>query len=92
MGQRFGALLEAGARGELSGWRVNAAGRLAEIVLLDQFSRNIYRDTPQAFAQDGMALVLADHPGSFDSRYFGFVPLDSLQRVKPVFVFNPKGN
>lgn len=40
----------------------------------------------------GMALVLADHPGSFDSRYFGFVPLDSLQRVKPVFVFNPKGN
>lgn len=40
----------------------------------------------------GMALVLADHPGSFDSRYFGFVPLDSLQRVKPVFLFNPKGN
>lgn len=40
----------------------------------------------------GMALVLADHLGSFDSRYFGFVPLDSLQRVEPVFVFNPKGN
>ena len=40
----------------------------------------------------GMALVLADHPGSFDSRYFGFVPLDSLQRVEPVFIFNPKGN
>lgn len=40
----------------------------------------------------GMALVLADHPGSFDSRYFGFVPLDSLRRVKPVFLFNPKGN
>ena len=39
----------------------------------------------------GMALVLADHPGSFDSRYFGFVPLDSLQRVEPIFVFNPKG-
>ena len=59
MGQRFGALLEAGARGELSGWRVNAAGRLAEIVVLDQFSRNVWRDTPRAFAQDGMALVLA---------------------------------
>lgn len=40
----------------------------------------------------GMALVLADHPGSFDSRYFGFVPLENLQRVEPVFVFNPKGN
>lgn len=41
----------------------------------------------------GMALVLADHEGSFDSRYFGLVPLDSLQRVEPVFVFtlNPDG-
>lgn len=37
----------------------------------------------------GMALVLADHPGSFDSRYFGFVPLESLQRVEPIFVFTP---
>ena len=40
----------------------------------------------------GMALVLADHPGSFDSRYFGLVPLDSLQRVEPVFVFNLNPN
>ena len=39
----------------------------------------------------GMAVVLADHEGSFDSRYFGFVPLESLQRVEPIFVFNPKG-
>ena len=39
----------------------------------------------------GMALVLADHEGSFDSRYFGLVPLESLQRVEPVFVFNLKG-
>lgn len=38
----------------------------------------------------GMALVLADHPGSFDSRYFGFVPLESLQRVEPIFTL--KGN
>lgn len=36
----------------------------------------------------GKALVLADHPGSFDSRYFGFVPLEALQRVEPVFVFS----
>ena len=40
----------------------------------------------------GMALVLADHPGSFDSRYFGFVPLEGLQRVEPVYLFNSKGN
>ena len=39
----------------------------------------------------GMALVLADHPGSFDSRYFGLVLLGSLQRVEPIFLFNPKG-
>ena len=57
--QRFGALLEAGGRGELWGWRSSAAGRLAEILVLDQFSRNVYRDTPRAFAQDGMALLLA---------------------------------
>lgn len=34
-------------------------GRLAEIIVLDQFARNIYRNCPQAFAQDGMAVVLA---------------------------------
>ncbi len=34
-------------------------GRLAEIIVLDQFSRNVYRDTPRAFAQDALALVLA---------------------------------
>lgn len=57
--RRFGATLQAAASGELSGWRQSARGRLAEIVVLDQFSRNVYRDTPRAFAQDGMALVLA---------------------------------
>jgi conjugative transfer signal peptidase TraF len=42
----------------------------------------------------GMALVLADHPGSFDSRYFGFVPLDRLQRVEAVWLWpeNEKGH
>lgn len=56
---RFGATLEAAARCELFAWRATPAGRLAEIVVLDQFSRNVYRDTPRAFAQDAMALVLA---------------------------------
>jgi len=59
IGTRFGGTLEAAARGELFGWRTTAPGRLAEIVVLDQFSRNVWRDTPRAFAQDGMALVLA---------------------------------
>ena len=41
---------------------------------------------------DGMGLVLSEHPGSFDSRYFGFVPLEKLQRVEPVYLFDSKGN
>jgi uncharacterized protein (DUF924 family) len=59
MRERFGATLEAAARCELFAWRDTAQGRLAEILVLDQFSRNIYRDTARAFAQDALALVLA---------------------------------
>ncbi|WP_090141863.1 DUF924 family protein [Limnohabitans sp. DM1] len=55
----FGATLEAAARCELFAWRATHEGRLAEILVLDQFSRNVYRDTPQAFAQDALALALA---------------------------------
>ena len=57
--ERFGAVLQQAAAGELAHWRATLEGRLAEIIVLDQFSRNAYRDTPQSFAQDGMALVLA---------------------------------
>lgn len=56
---RFGATLDAAARCELFAWRTTAEGALAEIIVLDQFSRNIYRDTPRAFAQDALALSLA---------------------------------
>ena len=45
--------------GELFTWRDSAEGSLAEIIILDQFSRNIYRDTPEAFGCDSLALVLA---------------------------------
>lgn len=56
---RFGTTLERATRGELYAWRGTLAGRLAEIIVLDQFSRNLFRDTARAFAQDTMALVLA---------------------------------
>jgi uncharacterized protein (DUF924 family) len=56
---RFGATHAAAARGELWTWRDHADGCLAEIVVLDQFSRNLFRGSAQAFACDGMALVLA---------------------------------
>ncbi len=55
----FGTLHRAAAQAELYPWRDTATGRLAEIIVLDQFSRNIYRDLPQAFTQDTQALVLA---------------------------------
>ena len=57
--QRFGELLKHAEKSELFEWRATPHGRLAEIIVLDQFSRNVYRNTPQAFAQDPMALALA---------------------------------
>ena len=56
---RFGNLHEQVSRGEAWHWRETANGRLAEIIMLDQFSRQLHRGSPRAFAQDGMALVLA---------------------------------
>lgn len=56
---RFGALLAAAAACELYGWRTTTEGRLAEVIVLDQFSRNIHRGAPQAFALDPLALALA---------------------------------
>lgn len=61
------------------------------ICAVDSHGRSMSPALVPGVVPSGMALVLADHPGSFDSRYFGFVPLDSLQRVEPVFLFNPKG-
>lgn len=56
---RFAGLLQQAIAGELHGWRSRAQGRLAEIIVLDQFSRNIHRGTPRAFAQDAQALALS---------------------------------
>ncbi|WP_082368347.1 DUF924 family protein [Piscinibacter sakaiensis] len=59
IGARFGALLEAAGRGEAWAWRRSPRGRLAEVLVLDQFSRNVRRGTPGAWANDAAALVLA---------------------------------
>lgn len=56
---RFGRLVESAAKSELFTWRTSARSRLAEVIVLDQFSRNIYRNTAQAFSQDPLALSLA---------------------------------
>ena len=57
---RFGALLETAAAGALVEWRTTPRGRLAEIIVLDQFSRNIHRGSAEAFANDALALRLAE--------------------------------
>lgn len=64
--QRFHDALKQAKQGELFGWRETPAGRLAEIIVLDQFSRNIYRNQPESFAQDPMALVLAQEAVAAD--------------------------
>ncbi|MCW8864624.1 MAG: DUF924 domain-containing protein [Colwellia sp.] len=56
---KFSALHHQASQCELFEWRQTAQGRLAEIILLDQFSRNMYRDTPKSFAQDPLALALS---------------------------------
>ena len=70
---RFLPILQQAAQGELFVWRETAQGRLAEIIVLDQFSRNVWRGTPQAFAQDAMALALSQEA----------VRADALMELQP---------
>lgn len=80
--RRFGVLLASARRGELAAWRGAAQGRLAEIILMDQFSRNIHRGTADAFSADVPALILAqeavragcDRELSADMRAFLYMP------------------
>ncbi|WP_016956678.1 DUF924 family protein [Catenovulum agarivorans] len=57
--RRFGDLHQQAAAGKLVDWRDNPQASLAEIIVLDQFSRNIYRDKADSFAHDALALALA---------------------------------
>jgi uncharacterized protein (DUF924 family) len=59
IGRRFGALHGAAARQEREAWRASAPSLLALVIVLDQFSRNLYRDDGRAFAQDAHALDCA---------------------------------
>ncbi len=81
--ERFGEVLEQARRGELDHWAETARGRLALIVVLNQFSRNVYRGSPLAYAQDEKALRLAvegidlgmDRELSAMERFFFWLPL-----------------
>ena len=59
--KRFGELHRQASQGELFAWRNEPKSSLAEIIVLDQFSRNIFRDSAEAFAQDPQALTLSQH-------------------------------
>ena len=55
----FGATVDEALRGELDCWASSEAGLIALILLLDQFTRNMYRGTPEAFSGDSAAVALA---------------------------------
>ena len=100
---RFGATLEAATKCELFAWRATPEGRLAEILVLDQFSRNVYRDTALAFAQDALALVLAqelvasgqDRSLPLAQRSFAYMPYmhseSALMHTQAVALFSQPG-
>ena len=57
--ERFAVIHAKAIRCELFDWRKDAEGRLAEVIVLDQFSRNMFRDSPLSFAHDSLALALS---------------------------------
>jgi len=57
--QRFGALIERGLTGALDAWAADPQGAVAQIVVLDQFTRNAFRGTARAFTGDSRALEAA---------------------------------
>jgi uncharacterized protein (DUF924 family) len=80
--ERFGDLHGRATRTELFDWRQDPRGRLAEVIVLDQFSRNMYRGDRRAFENDNLALALAqeavaakaDLTLSQDERAFMYMP------------------
>lgn len=83
--ERFGATVAQALRGELREWDSTSWGALARILVLDQFTRNIHRDTPLAFAGDALALeaALALLPRAQDlgvlERWFAAMPLEHAE-------------
>lgn len=75
---------------ELYDWRENAQGRLAEIIVLDQFSRNMFRESPLAFKNDPLALVLSQEAIALDmhklltpvERSFMYLPFMHSESIK----------
>jgi uncharacterized protein (DUF924 family) len=100
---RFQGVYEAARICECSNWRESARGRLAEIIVLDQFPRNMFRGSARSFESDALALLLsqeavrcvADHAMNADERAFLYMPYmhsESLKvHVEAVEVFDKPG-
>lgn len=80
--ERFGSVVEQALRGELDGWSADARAALGRVVVLDQFTRNIFRGTPRAFAGDRQALAAA-------SEMVGSRQDESLPPLMRAFVYMP---
>ncbi|MGK0442408.1 MAG: hypothetical protein ACJA0N_002219, partial [Pseudohongiellaceae bacterium] len=84
--ERFLPTLQQAAQCELYHWRSSPQGRLAEVIVLDQFSRNIFRDQPQSFANDSLALALAQEAiahltlTDFNNHAQNHQPLNAIER------------
>jgi uncharacterized protein (DUF924 family) len=86
---RFGALHQAVVRGERDQWLATPRGRLAFIIVLDQFSRNMFRDSARAFGADGRAREVAvegiaggmDRTLTRQERQFFYMPLMHSERL-----------
>jgi uncharacterized protein (DUF924 family) len=89
MRRRFGALVDTAAAGSHKDWAATPRGGLALILLFDQFTRNIHRDRPQAFACDAQALQLAldlintnvDRKLRRIERVFCYLPLEHSESI-----------
>ncbi len=82
VGERFGALIERALRGELETWADTPRSALAQILLLDQFTRNAFRGTARSFAGDARALAAA-------SRMVGSRQDEALPALMRGFVYLP---
>ncbi len=87
---RFGDAVAIALAGGFGAWCASAEGALARILLLDQFTRNIFRDTPRAFAGDARALATAEDAiaRGFDGalppleRWFVYLPFEHAESVE----------
>lgn len=87
--ERFGEVHARAVSGALDDWAERPEGRVALIIVLDQFSRNLYRGTPEAFAHDGQALALSlealagaeDRQLDLLERVFLYMPLEHAESL-----------